>query len=214
MLTSRKTGAYVNPDQPWVGVVAISLVMVIMAASMTFSFTSITEAAAWTGNPLWTHFLAAVFIDGAIIAYTAVRAVGRWRGNPKIRTLLFLWLFTLISVLLNFGHTASTWDWDWSQIEAWYGILIATSAPIAALLSAEEVMRMTFEPAQDIGVATRSEEVASHALDSEREVVEPSIAQPPQEFVAPDLAQPAAEVEPWVGPDTIELDHLDIWERT
>ncbi|PPF23108.1 DUF2637 domain-containing protein [Rathayibacter rathayi] len=144
MSESRRT-ATISPDRWYVGASAIVLVGLIMAASYVFSFTAITEAAAWTGNPAPTHWLAAVFIDGAIVTYTITYAVFRSRGERARQSLFFLYLFTAVSVAVNAAHSASFWDWDFAEPQAQFGVLIAVAAPVAALLASEEVVRLAFQ---------------------------------------------------------------------
>lgn len=141
--------AQISPDRLWVGVFAICLVTIIMAASYVFSFTAIAEAGAWTGVPVGVHWLAAVFIDGAILTYTVSLAVFQARREPSRvlrRTRFFLYSFTVASVVLNFAHTAAFWDWDFGQWEAVFGSVMAVSAPLAALAASEEVVRLAFAP--------------------------------------------------------------------
>lgn len=171
-----------NPDRRYVAIGAIVLVMVVMLASMVFSFTAITESAAWTGNPSWTHVLAAVFIDGAIITYSVSYAVFRWRGEPGKRTLAFLYGFTFLSVVVNFAHAAHYWEWSLTTYEAWFGVIIAIAAPVAAVLAAEEVVRMAFARRKYIADAFVP------AFDDEAEV-EPEPEAPAVE-AAPEPVQP------------------------
>lgn len=141
--------AQISPDRLWVGVFAICLVTVIMAASYVFSFTAIAAAGAWTGVPVGVHWLAAVFIDGAILTYTVSLAVFQARGEPARvlrRTRFFLYSFTAASVVLNFAHTAAFWEWDFGHWEAVFGCVMAVSAPLAALAGSEEVVRLAFAP--------------------------------------------------------------------
>jgi len=146
--------AQISPDRFWVGVLAIVLVTVIMLASYIFSFTAIAEAGAWTGVPQGVHWLAAIFIDGAILTYTVSLAVFQAREESRRvlrRTRFFLYAFTAASVVLNFAHTGSFWTWDYSQMEAWFGSLMAVSAPLAALAASEEVVRLAFaKPKSDL----------------------------------------------------------------
>jgi uncharacterized membrane protein YkvI len=136
--------ARVSPDHPAVGVAAIFLVVIVMAAAMVFSFTALTAAAAWTHAPTWAHPLAAVFLDGAIVVYSISYAIFRWRGQDTKRTLAILIAFTIVSCTVNVIHAGAGWMWDLSKMEAWGGMLIAGAAPIAALLAAEEVTRLAF----------------------------------------------------------------------
>ncbi|WP_036283413.1 MULTISPECIES: DUF2637 domain-containing protein [Microbacterium] len=142
-----KRTAQISPDRLTVGFFAISLVIIVMASSMVFSYVGIAEAAAWTGVPSGIHVIAPIFIDGAIITYTVSLTIFEWRREDRrmIRhTKRVLRGFTALSVGLNFAHTASYWRWDFTAYEAWFGSLISISAPIAALLSAEEVVRLAF----------------------------------------------------------------------
>lgn len=142
--------ARISPDRFGVGAAAIALVMIIMTTSYIFSYATIADAAVWSGVPEWAgwvRFLAPIFIDGAILTYTVSFAIYRWRaeaGNARIAR-RWLWVFTMISVFVNGAHAASHWVWDFTRYEAWFGVLIAVSAPLAALVSAEEVVRLAFQ---------------------------------------------------------------------
>lgn len=146
-MSGEKRTAQISPDRLAVGFFAISLVVIVMSSSMVFSYVGIAEAAAWTGVPFGIHVIAPIFIDGAIITYTVSLTIFEWRREDRhtIRhTKRVLRGFTLLSVGLNFAHTASFWQWDFTVYEAWFGALISVAAPIAALLSAEEVVRLAF----------------------------------------------------------------------
>lgn len=172
---ARESGARVSPDRTWVGIAAIILVLSVMLASMVFSFTAITEAAAWTSNPQWSWWLAAFFIDGAIVTFTLSMVVFRWRGQDTKRTVLMLIGFTVLSSTLNVIHAGTGWDWDLSRMEAWAGMAIAGAAPFAALLAAEEVTRLTF---------VRRTDPEPEELAVTEPVVEP----------VPELAHPVLEI--------------------
>lgn len=183
--------AQISPDRWVVGVFAVVLVSIIMIASMAFSYVAIAEAGAWAGVP-GLGWIAPIFIDGAIIAYTVSLSVFEARRAPK-RTIRFsrtvLWGFSLLSVVLNFAHTASFWAWDFSQREAWFGCLIAVSAPIAALLSAEEAVRLVFK---------RMSEPAVAGADAEAEAV---VETAPEAAEGPDAQPIEAEVPDTAGDD-------------
>ena len=143
--------ARVSPDRLWVGITAIMMVLVmVLLTSMAFSFAAISEAAVWTGLPpdlAGMRFLVPLFIDGAIVTYTLALAVFQWRGDDRRasrRARQNLWIFSILSVALNAAHTGSYWQWDYSSFESWFGTLMAISAPIAALLSAEVVIDLAF----------------------------------------------------------------------
>lgn len=183
-----KRTAQVSPDRLGVGVFAIILVIIVMTSSMVFSYVGIAEAAVWTGVPFGIHVIAPIFIDGAIITYTVSLTIFEWRREDRgtIRhTKRVLRGFTALSVGLNFAHTASVWQWNFTVYEAWFGALISVSAPIAALLSAEEVVRLAFrrrvEP-QDLSVAAEEvpavEDVAETVEGAEPAPVTPAAAAP------------------------------------
>lgn len=139
--------ALIRPDRPAVAVFAIILVMIVMTASMVFSYDAIADAATWSGPTEGINWIAPIFIDGAIIMYSISLTIFEWR-REDIKTVRHtrrvLRGFTLLSVTLNFAHAASYWKWDFTVYEAWFGALIAVAAPIAALLSAEEIVRLAF----------------------------------------------------------------------
>ena len=187
----RKT-ARISPDRLIIGVGAITLVSLIMLASYVFSYTALQAAAVWTGVPLWATYLAPVFLDGALLTYSISRAVFKWRGEFRDanRTLLFLLLFTGISVAINAAHAASFWRWNFSNYETWFGILIGISAPIAALISAEEVVRLSFtHDSHLLGKVTEAEELervedsAPSATNSLPWVDEDQIYEPTPEYM-------------------------------
>lgn len=141
----QKAQARVNPDRMMSAVIALLLVLTVMAASFIFSFTAIYEASAWTGQDQWVWVFAPIYIDGAIFAYTIARTLGRWRGEKAIWSFFFLFLYTGLSVVVNFAHTASFWEWDLSTPESWVGLAIACGAPIAALGTAEQIIHLVFK---------------------------------------------------------------------
>jgi len=139
--------ARVSPDRFWVAILAIVLVTVIMVASFVFSYVAIMDSGRWAGAVGWVQALAPLFIDGAIVTYTLALAIYESRGEDRKvrrRTRRRLWAYTLASVVLNAAHAAAFWDWDFSRMEAWFGVLIAVLAPLAALGAAEEVMHLAF----------------------------------------------------------------------
>ena len=166
--TTPKRTAQISPDRFGVGIFAIFLVAIIMLASMVFSYVSIAEAGQWTHVPYGMHWLAPIFIDGAILTYTVSLAIFESREEDAStirRTRSILWGFTGLSVVVNFAHAASGWDWDFTVLEAWIGCIIAISAPIAALLSAEEVVRLTFKHRRAIDALLDRENPAEAAVE-------------------------------------------------
>ena len=190
-----KRTSLMSPDRLGFGLSVIGLVMAIMVSSIVFSFAALTYAASWTGNEQWTWPLAALTIDGAIIAYTATYAVFRWRGDTARRTLIFLASFTLVSVSMNFAHTASFWEWDFSSRESQFGVFMASIIPLAALASAEEVIRMAFarktRDGQIVGVVAQVDLDAIAQQQADGSVVPLLMDRTPEP--APLAAAPVAE---------------------
>lgn len=215
--------AQISPDRLTVGFFAISLVVIVMSSSMVFSYVGIAEAAAWTGVPFGIHVIAPIFIDGAIITYTVSLTIFEWRReDPKTirHTKRVLRGFTALSVGLNFAHTASFWQWDFTAYEAWFGALISISAPIAALLSAEEVVRLAFrrrplpvtadQPAE-AAPAKAPEPSPEPTADAPSIPVHPAIVQRPPVILPPpppDLGEVAAGSEPDVAEVVAEAERL------
>lgn len=181
-------GARVSPDRLWVGIAAIALVTVVMLASMAFSFQALTMVAEWSGNASWTYPLAAIFIDGSILTFTLSMVVFRWRGQDSRRTLAILITFTVLSCALNVIHAGADWHWDFSLIQAWGGMIISGAAPIAALLSAEEVTRLAFMPPDFEPAVVTEEAVPAVIVDDAIPVVHvehPVLEIPPHRVARP-----------------------------
>ncbi len=152
-ISSPRT-ARISPDRRGVGISVVVLVAIIMAAGYVFSFATIADAALWAGVPesaQWVRFTAPIFIDGAIITYTTAYAVHQWRRESAHARYArrILYFFTIVSVLVNGAHAASSWQWDFARYEAWVGVLIAIMAPIASLFSAEQMIKLAFEQGED-----------------------------------------------------------------
>lgn len=193
-LTQPKRSARISPDRPSIGIIAIILVFVVMLASMTYSFTALRDAARWSDAPEWALFLAPVFIDGSILAYTLALSIFRWRGEPaEARSALrLLRAFTMFSAIVNGMHAASFWEWDYTRYEMWGGITIAALAPVAALFSAEQIIRLVFKrDPNDEATDLAAEPTEPLALPAQP--VEP----PVQELLeSPTETEPVPEVEP------------------
>ena len=226
-ISSPRT-ARISPDRRGVGISVIVLVAVIMAAGYVFSFATIADAALWAGVPesaQWVRFTAPIFIDGAIITYTTAYAVHQWRRESEHARYArrILYFFTIVSVLVNGAHAASSWLWDFARYEAWVGVLIAVMAPIASLFSAEQMIKLAFEqgddstemaPAFDVDLSSEMFETldpdveARHAGEIEgRDPADiPDISEvpdPPAEPVHPTVTAPEyiPDVEPDYVPD-------------
>lgn len=191
-LIKPKRSARISPDRPSVGIISIILVVLVMIASMTFSFAALRDAARWTGAPEWALFLAPIYIDGSILAYTVALSIFRWRGEPPEAKSAQRWLrsFTAFSSIVNGMHAASAWDWDYVRYEMWGGTTIAVLAPVAALVSAEQIIRLVFQKEHTEEVAASeasSGDVASTGDEQEK-------AQPSHEETT--ITEPADQDEP------------------
>lgn len=164
--TPIKRTATSNPDQRWVAVLTISFVLMVMLSSMVFSFTAILDAAKWTGNPSIVLWLAPLFIDGAILTYTATYAVLRWRGRETAKSRRALRRWTGVSVVINVVHVGVFWEWSWLEAAMYGGMAIGGLAPIAALGVAEECIKVVFDSLAD------AEKIAEARALAEREAQE------------------------------------------
>jgi hypothetical protein len=138
-----------NPDTPRVLGLAIFLVFVLMVSSFIVSFFGIWGVSAETTNiPGPITWLPALFLDAAILAYTISYFVFKARSEPVIKTRFALWAFALLSVAANIAHTLDGITPEMSTYSVAIGLMITGSAPIAVVLSTEEIARLAFQRAQ------------------------------------------------------------------
>lgn len=141
--------ARINPDTPRVLGLAIFLVFVLMVSSFIVSFFGIWGVSQETTNiPGPITWLPALFLDAAILAYTISYFVFRARSEPVIKTRFALWAFALLSVAANIAHTLDGITPEMSAYSVAVGLMITGSAPIAVVLSTEEIARLAFERAR------------------------------------------------------------------
>jgi hypothetical protein len=143
---SEVQGARINPDSKPVLLLAVALVFVLMVSSFIVSFFGIWGISLETTNiPGPIAWLPALFLDAAILAYTISFFVFRSRGEPIIKTRIALWFFALLSVAANIAHTVEGITPDMSPYSIAIGLAITGSAPIAVVLSTEEIARLAFQ---------------------------------------------------------------------
>jgi hypothetical protein len=136
----------INPDTPRVLGLAIFLVFVLMVSSFIVSFFGIWGVSQETTNlPGPITWLPALFLDAAILAYTISYFVFKARSEPVMKTRFALWAFALLSVAANVAHTLDGVTPDMSAYSVAVGLMITGSAPIAVVLSTEEIARLAFE---------------------------------------------------------------------
>lgn len=215
MTEKTKRSAQISPDRFGIGVATVVLVAVVMLSSMVFSYVAIAEAAIWTHAPYGMHWLAPVFIDGAIITYTVGLAVFEARREDRkviVRTRAVLWGFAVFSVAINFAHAGSGWGWVFTSFEAWFGYLIAMSAPIAALLSAEAVVQLAFKHRRDEEQAQETAEVApAAAVDAPEDPASAGLTKEDLAKLAVLLAEPG-DVTPAADADQPTQEYVDVHE--
>jgi hypothetical protein len=135
-----------NPDTPRVLALAIFLVFVLMVSSFIVSFFGIWGVSQETTNiPGPLTWLPALFLDAAILAYTISYFVFQARSEPVVKTRFALWAFALLSVAANVAHTLDGVTPEMSAYSVAIGLLITGSAPIAVVLSTEEIARLAFQ---------------------------------------------------------------------
>lgn len=141
----KQQSARINPDNPRILVLAITLVFVLMVSSFVVSFFGIWGISQETTNlPQAITWLPALFLDAAILAYTISFFVFKYRGEPTAKTLTALWVFALLSVAANVAHTIEGFAPGTSTLSMAIGILITGSAPIAVVVASEEIARLAF----------------------------------------------------------------------
>lgn len=144
--TEKHRATRLNPDTPRVLGLAIFLVFVLMVSSFIVSFFGIWGVSAETTNiPGPITWLPALFLDAAILAYTISYFVFKARSEPVIKTRFALWAFALLSVAANIAHTLDGVTPEMSTFSVAIGLMITGSAPIAVVLSTEEIARLAFE---------------------------------------------------------------------
>jgi hypothetical protein len=142
--------ARINPDTPRVLGLAVFLVFVLMVSSFIVSFFGIWGVSQETTNiPDAITWLPALFLDAAILAYTISYFVFKARGEPVGKTRFALWAFALLSVAANIAHTLDGITPEMSTYSVAIGLMITGSAPIAVVLSMEEIARLAFERSPD-----------------------------------------------------------------
>jgi hypothetical protein len=135
-----------NPDTPKVLALAIFLVFVLMVSSFVVSFFGIWGVSRETTNiPGPITWLPALFLDAAILAYTISYFVFQARSEPVVKTRFALWAFALLSVAANIAHTLDGVTPEMSTYSVAIGLMITGSAPIAVVLSTEEIARLAFQ---------------------------------------------------------------------
>lgn len=141
----KQQAARINPDNPRILILAITLVFVLMVSSFVVSFFGIWGISQETTNlPQAITWLPALFLDAAILAYTISFFVFKYRGEPTAKTLTALWVFALLSVAANVAHTIEGFAPGTSTLSMTIGILITGSAPIAVVVASEEIARLAF----------------------------------------------------------------------
>lgn len=146
---AKKKSPRLNLDSVPVLVFTVVVVFAIMTASFMASFVAIIDVAAHTGIPKEFLWLFPTFIDLAILGYTLSLFNFKRRGEPTGKTLAGLLGFAALSIAANVVHTVDYWGGDVSSYQAWIGIILTASAPIAVLLASEEIGRLAFEPADN-----------------------------------------------------------------
>ncbi len=140
----KKKRNRLNLDSLFVLILTVVIVFALMVTSFIASFTAIIDVAKYTGLPTDWLWVFPVFIDMAILAYTLSLFIFTHRGESRWRTLLGLFGFALLSIAANVAHTVSFWDGNVANYQAWIGIILTASAPVAVLLASEEIGRLAF----------------------------------------------------------------------
>jgi hypothetical protein len=124
--------------------------MLLAGVSFALSFAGLVAVARWSGTPDTLTWAVPVFIDGAILVYTAATLVMRGRGESTVFASFVLGGFTLVSIAANAAHAAGasaghiigdTNDW-----RTWAGAAIVALAPVAVYTSTHTIAKLVVAP--------------------------------------------------------------------
>ncbi|MFE6967110.1 hypothetical protein ACFVAJ_18500 [Agromyces sp. NPDC057679] len=124
------------------------IVLCVLTASIIWSFNAIVAMSGWMAPNPELRWLPAVFLDSAIIGYTAIHAALRARITVNVKAVnlvrLGLLVSTMFSVVANGTHTLDFWHDDLTSYQAIIGVLFSSSIPLLAFLATEVLILFAF----------------------------------------------------------------------
>ncbi|WP_159602443.1 hypothetical protein [Agromyces humi] len=137
-----------DTDRMWYVVSCLVIVVLVLAASILWSFNAIVAMSGWMAPNNELRWLPAVFLDMAIIGYTAINAALRARTvvNQKAVRLVRVGLIvsTMFSVIANGTHTLDFWNDNLTTYQAIIGVAFSSAIPLLALLATEVLILFAF----------------------------------------------------------------------
>jgi hypothetical protein len=143
MTASSSKAAKVSWPTALVWIASLGLV-VLATVSFMLSFDALLIVASWGHVTPAMRWGVPVFIDGAIVVYTAVILVQQSRGNGVVFPTMMLTVFTLVSLA---GNGAVAWSaGDPGQWQTWAGTFIAALPPIGVFAATHMTVRIIVAP--------------------------------------------------------------------
>jgi len=127
-------------------------VLVAFVASAVVSFNGITSVAAFVGlSAAWMAYLFFFFIELMYLLFLVAYLLLESRDNEDSRgALAGMIFFAAVAVLANAFHTFDYWDWAFTEPQAWAGVVLSVSAPIAIISASKMASRVIFAKSLEI----------------------------------------------------------------
>lgn len=127
-------------------------VLVAFVASAVVSFNGITSVAAFVGlSAAWMAYLFFFFIELMYLLFLVAYLLLESRDNEDSRgALAGMIFFAAVAVLANGFHTFDYWEWAFTEPQAWAGMVLSVSAPIAIISASKMASRVIFAKSVEI----------------------------------------------------------------
>lgn len=153
-IQESKRAPKIQVDQRVVLLAWIIAVGVAFVSSAIVSFNGITGVAGFVGlSADWMAGLFFFFIELMylifLVAYLVLASRVDEDGNPEKTwgAMLGMIAFGGIAVAANAFHTFDYWNWDITNPQAWAGVVLSISAPIAIISASKLASRVVFAKA-------------------------------------------------------------------
>jgi hypothetical protein len=150
-IQESKRAAKVQVDQKFVMIGWLVAVTIAFVSSAIVSFNGITAVAEFVGlSASWMAGLFFFFIELMylifLVAYLVLASRVDEDGKPEKTwgSLIGMISFGGIAVLANAFHTFDFWNWDFSNPQAWAGVVLSIAAPIAIISASKLASRVVF----------------------------------------------------------------------
>ena len=127
-------------------------VLIAFVASAVVSFNGITSVAAFVGlSAAWMAYLFFFFIELMYLLFLVAYLLLESRDNEDSRgALAGMIFFAAVAVLANAFHTFDYWEWAFTEPQAWAGVVLSVSAPIAIISASKMASRVIFAKSLEI----------------------------------------------------------------